>query len=59
MRLFGINKAKLQRAAMFVWPVTVLVLTPLFVIEAVNLWRKNKSELSNNKPVENGDRARH
>lgn len=34
--------ARMQRFAMAVWPVTVFVLAPLIVFEAVNLWRKNR-----------------
>lgn len=34
--------AKMQRIAMAVWPVTVMVLAPLIVFKAVNLWRKNR-----------------
>jgi len=40
--------SKLQRFAMNIWPVTVLILTPLLIFEAVNLYRKNRNKLSNN-----------
>lgn len=33
----------MQRLASRIWPVTVLVLAPLIIFEAVNLWRKNRS----------------
>jgi hypothetical protein len=35
-----------QRLADKAWPVAVLVLAPLIIAEAVNLWRKNKGGFS-------------
>lgn len=31
-----------QRIASKLWPVTVMILAPLIIAEAVNLWRKNR-----------------
>lgn len=35
---------KLQRIAARIWPVTILILTPLILAEAYNLWRKNRQQ---------------
>jgi hypothetical protein len=46
--------SSIQRFAAAVWPVTIMVLAPVLIAEAVNLWRKNRQQekevqFSNNK----------
>jgi hypothetical protein len=35
----------IQRFAVRIWPVTVLVLSPVIIAEAINLWRKNRKQI--------------
>lgn len=37
-------RPKLQRIASALWPVTLIILLPLIILEALNLWRKNGTD---------------